>query len=42
MARERRNNFVLGVVPLFAVPPFSYENQSIILENVTEVKMTKI
>lgn len=27
MARERQDNFVLGVVPLFAVPPFSYENQ---------------
>lgn len=42
MARERQDNFVLGVVPLFAVPPFSYKNQSVILENVTEVKTTKI
>lgn len=42
MARERQNNFVLGVVPLFAAPPFSYENPSVNLENVTEVKTTKI
>lgn len=42
MARERQDNFVLCVVPLFAAPPFSYENLSVILENVTEVKTTKI